>query len=377
VGKYYPPECGGIESHLRLLSEELGKSADVRVLAAQGPYQKHLQESAIEVLRFRPLITFAGAPICPGMVPKIAFSDADVVHLHLPNPGAILAYLASGYRGRLVASWHSDVVRQKTLLGLFAPIQHLFLSLCDAVVVSGQEHLDTSDQLRPWLARCKVIPYGVRVEDFNIIDLAKVRRIRDLFGPRIVITAGRLVYYKGFDHLVRAMRDIDATLLIVGDGPNYSQLEQLACDTGVRSRVVFAGRVEDVRPYYHAADVFVLPSVARSEAFGIVQLEAMACGKPVVNTRLPTAVPGVSLDGLTGFTVPPGDPGSLAIALNRLLNDQQLRSAFGAAARKRVEAVFDASRMAASMMNLYTELLSGVDALSPAPPSIRRLSLSN
>ncbi len=376
VGKYYPPERGGIESHLQLLSEELGKWADVRVLAVQGAHRNHLRQSEVEVLRLRPLVTLAGAPICPGMIPKIAFSHADVVHLHLPNPGAVLAYLASGHRGHLVASWHSDVVRQKALMRLFAPILYFFLSLCDALVVSGTEHLESSDQLRPWKDRCKVIPYGIRVEDFDVVNVAMVRRIRELFGPRIVMTAGRLVYYKGFDHLVSAMREVDATLIIVGDGPNYSQLEQLAWDMGVRSRVVFAGRIEDVRPYYHAADVFVLPSVARSEAFGIVQLEAMACRKPVVNTSLPTAVPGVSLDGVTGLTVPPGESRCLAVALNRLFKDHELRSSLAAAARKRVEVLFDASQMARSMMNLYTELLpSGFHALTPAARPVRRLRL--
>jgi len=366
VGKYYPPEYGGIESHLQLLAEELSKWVDVRVLAAMGAHGRLSQKPDTEVFRFRPIITLAGAPICPGMVPKIAFSDADVVHVHLPNPGAVLAYLASGHRGRLVASWHSDVVRQKKLLGLYAPIQYLFLSLCDAVVVGAKEHLESSDQLGRWADRCRVIPYGIRVNDFDAPDYPTVKRIRAVFGPRIVMTAGRLVYYKGFEHLIRAMRQVDATLIIVGDGPDYPQLEQLAWDLGVRSRVVFAGRVEDVKPYYYAADVFVLPSVARSEAFGIVQLEAMACRKPVVNTSLQTAVPSVSLDGVTGLTVPPADAGALATALKRLLKDHELRFKFGEAARKRVEAGFDASKMAESTMNLYAELMSnGLLATAP------------
>jgi rhamnosyl/mannosyltransferase len=174
------------------------------------------------------------------------------------------------------------------------------------------------------------------------------------------------------------MREVDATLVIVGDGPNYRELEQLAWDLGVRSRVAFVGRVEDVRPYYHAADIFVLPSVARSEAFGIVQLEAMACGRPVVNTNLPTAVPNVSLNGITGFTVPPRDSHALAVALNRLLKDSELRAAFGAAGRKRVEAEFSAAQMTESVMNLYGELLSGaVPGLLPVQHAVRRWSLSS
>jgi glycosyltransferase involved in cell wall biosynthesis len=368
VGKYYPPEVGGIESHLQILAEELSNWIDIKVLVAAGDMWAVSSDSTPNVFRCRPVLNLAGTPICPGMIPKIAFSRADIVHVHLPNPGAVLACLASGFRGCLVASWHSDVVRQKKLLRLFTPFLHLFLSLCGAIVIGSRKHLESSDQLSRWAGRCRVIPYGIRVSEFDKVDEAMVKRVRGIFGPRIVLTAGRLVYYKGFNHLVRAMRRVDATLLIVGEGPNYSALEQLAWDAGVRSRVVFTGSVQDIRPYYHAADVFVLPSVARSEAFGIVQLEAMACRKPVINTSLPTAVPDVSLDGITGFTVPPADPDALATALNRLLNDQELRCIFGDAARRRVETVFSANKMRESMMNLYTELLtSRVRVLAPAP----------
>jgi glycosyltransferase involved in cell wall biosynthesis len=378
VGKYYPPDRGGIESHLQLLSEELRKWAEVRILVARNSWEMTPQNARPDVLRLRPAITLAGAPICPSMVAKIARSCADLVHLHLPNPGAMLAYLASGRRGRLVASWHSDVVRQKALMNVFAPIQSLFLSLCDAIVIANREHLDSSDQLDRWGDRCKVIPYGIRAGDFDSADQKMVRRIRDLLGPRIVMTAGRLVYYKGFEHLIRAMTEVDATLVIVGDGPDYSNLEALAWEMGVRSRVVFVGRVEDVKPYYHAANVFVLPSVARSEAFGIVQLEAMACRTPVINTSLATAVPKVSLDGVTGFTVPPGDHKTLALAINRLLSDKELHARFAEAARARVESEFNASSMSESMIDLYAGLLSNGSRLPLfAPRPTREFSLSN
>jgi len=287
------------------------------------------------------------------MIREIASSDADLIHVHLPNPGAVLAVLASRYRGRLVATWHSDVVRQKQLLRILWPFLRTFLSLCDAIVVSSREYLDSSTQLQPWTERCHVIPYGIRVDHFDTVDEEVVGALRERHGARIVLAAGRLVYYKGFEYLVRAIRYVDATLMIVGDGPEHSHLQSIAREAGVQSRVVLVGHVEDIRPYYHAADVFVLPSVARSEAFGIVQLEAMACRKPIVNTNIPTAVPGVSLDGVSGFTVPPADPVALAKALNRLLNDNELRASFGNRARQRVERLFAVENMADSTAALY------------------------
>ena len=370
VGKYYPPEVGGIESHLKSLSEHLSKSIDVQVLVALAGQGTGSISSAPKVSRAWSLLTVAGAPICPGMVPRIAFSRADIVHVHLPNPGAVLACLASGFRGCLVATWHSDVVRQKKLARLFAPFLRLFLSSCNAIIIATKEYLESSQQLATWVDRCRVIPYGISVADFDIVDHAAVERIKRSASSPMVLAAGRLVYYKGIDYLLRAMREVDATLVIAGDGPDYRRLEQLAWEMGIRWRVVFAGKVDDLRPYYHAADVFVLPSIARSESFGIVQLEAMACRTPVVNTRIPTGVPRVSVNGITGFTVAPADSEALTSALRRLLTDTDLRLTFGEAARKRVETTYSADAMANRVTELYSDLLSrktGLRALSPRP----------
>ena len=140
--------------------------------------------------------------------------------------------------------------------------------------------------------RCFVVPYGISVTDLRFRDDTAVRAIRDRFGPRIVLSTGRLVYYKGLESLIRAMNSVNGNLLIAGDGPMRQKLEaEASANAIIRSRVTLLGHVEDVRPYYHACEVFVLPSIARSEAFGIVQLEAMACGKPVINTRLWSGVP--------------------------------------------------------------------------------------
>jgi rhamnosyl/mannosyltransferase len=161
-------------------------------------------------------------------------------------------------------------------------------------------------------------------------------------------------------HLIDAMRSIDGHLLIVGEGHLREELEKQARAQQVSAKISFLGEVHnhDIVPYYHAADVFALASIARSEAFGIVQLEAMACGKPVVNTNLDSGVPCVSLAGQTGLTVPPGDSAALAGAINKLLDDAELRNAYGLAARARVEREFDQDVMLDRMVGLYSQLLS-------------------
>ncbi|MGH7880616.1 MAG: glycosyltransferase, partial [Candidatus Binataceae bacterium] len=175
----------------------------------------------------------------------------------------------------------------------------------------------------------------------------------------IVLGVGRLVYYKGFEHLIRAMARVAGHLLIVGEGPRHLQLERAARVAGVGARVSFLGDLsrDELIATYHAADVFVLPAVARSEAFGIVQLEAMACGRPVVNTRVASGVPFVSIDSETGITVEPGAPEALSAALNLLLDDPELRARYGAAGAQRVRDHFDLATMLDRTLALYRQIL--------------------
>jgi rhamnosyl/mannosyltransferase len=359
VGKFYAPHVGGIETHLETLCRGLSESMDVRVLVANdlGGDEETVADG-VNVSRHAIRFSLAGAPVCPSMVRKIRQANADIVHVHVPNPAGILAVMASGYRGRLVTSWHSDTIRQRRLAKIFAPIQRRYLSNCDAIIAASPNYVESSLDLANFKDRCRVIPYGIEVEEIRRPDMAAVKQIRERYPGPLLLTVGRLVYYKGFEYVVRAMKRIAATLLIVGDGPLRASLERLAAAEGVANRVVFVGQAGDVTPYYHACDVFVLASIARSEAFGIVQLEAMACGKPVVNTRLKSGVPFASLDEVTGLTVDPGNVEALEIAVNRLLADSELRARFGEAAKKRVDVEFSSSSMLSRTRELYEELLA-------------------
>jgi glycosyltransferase involved in cell wall biosynthesis len=358
VGKFYPPHMGGIETHLQALCGELCKLADVRVtVASDNRTGSEELLDGVRVTRVPTQFTLAAAPICAGMVANIRDSGADIVHIHLPNPTAVLAYLASKHRGHLIASYHSDTVRQRFLGAAFEPFLHAALRRSSAIVAASAEYQRTSPVLARYQDRCHVIPYGIAVDQFQNFDPAAVARIRKQYGERLVLAVGRLVYYKGFEYLVRAMTQVNGNLLIVGDGPLRGKLGDLTTQLGLGDKVHFAGNVPgDLTPYYHAADLFALPSVARSEAFGIVQIEAMAAGKPVVNTQLASGVPYVSLDQLTGLTVPPADPNALAAALNRLLDHADLRQSLGQAARSRARQEFSLETMTSRMMALYEKV---------------------
>jgi len=363
VGKFYPPYAGGIETHLEELCAQLRNFADVEVIVANTSRRNITEQiSGIKVHRAGTVAHFANVPISPGMVAAIRRSNADIVHIHWPNPMAVLAYLASGHTGRLVLTYHSDIVKQRAVALPFRPIFNLFMTRCRAVIATSPNYVETSPVLRRYRQLCHVIPYGISTERLATPDPAAVADLRRKYGPRIVVAVGRLVYYKGFEYLVRAMRSVNGRALIIGDGPLDEKLRSLAASCGVADRVVFTGEKsgKDLAPYFHAADVFALPSIARSEAFGIVQLEAMACGKPVVNTSLDSGVPFVSLDGVTGLTVPPAEPESLAMAINQLLDDDNLRSRYGEAGRRRVAQEFGLEKMVHRTCELYGQILESI-----------------
>jgi glycosyltransferase involved in cell wall biosynthesis len=366
VGKFYPPHMGGIETHLHALCSEISHEVSVRVLVANDSrIQREEIVDGVPVTRLARLFSVSTAPICPQMARKIRTSGADLVHIHLPNPAALLAYFASGHRGRLVLTWHSDIVRMTMITRAIAPVEHRALRRADACIATSRRYLETSPILRQHRERCHVIPYGIRSERFRRRDSDAVARIRARFGSRILLAVGRLIYYKGFEFLVRAMREVDAHLLLVGEGPLRDTLEDEVRSLGLSDRVTFLGEIQNeaLSPYYQAADIFVLPSVARSEAFGIVQLEAMACGVPVINTLLDSGVPFVSIDGITGVTVPPAEPKSLAAAINLLLSNPVLRAQYGAAAARRVGEEFTLDRMTRRTLEVYGQAFtSGMEA---------------
>jgi rhamnosyl/mannosyltransferase len=360
IGKFYPPYAGGIETHLEELCTQLQHFADVQVVVSNtGSNSITEKVSGITVHRARTVTHFANVPISPGMVSAIRRSPADIVHVHWPNPMAVLAYLASGHRGRLVLTYHSDIVKQKLVALPFRPIFDVFMKRCKAVIATSPNYVETSSVLRQFPQLCHVIPYGIAADRLTCRDRAAVDGLRRQYGPRTVLAVGRLVYYKGFEYLIRAMQEVNGRALIVGDGPLRESLRSLAVSCGVADRVTFIGEKsgKDLVPYFHAADLFVLPSIARSEAFGIVQLEAMACGKAVVNTTLDSGVPFVSLDGVTGLSVPPSDSRALAGAFNRLLNNNDLRSQYGEAGRRRVSQDFRLDTMVLRTWEVYRQVL--------------------
>ncbi|MBI5231031.1 MAG: glycosyltransferase [Coriobacteriales bacterium] len=371
INKYYPPHLGGVEFVMRDMAEGLveHEGAEVRAIVSNGDSSR-VEETinGVDVLRLPRAFEYASTPIAWSM-PKAIAEDArrtpppDVMHLHFPYPWGELSWMRARPDVPTIVTYHSDIVRQKVELAAYKPILNAFLDRVDLIVVSSPNMAEHSEFVRPHAEKVRVVDFGIHTERYEATPatVARAAELKAEHGGRpIVLFVGRLVYYKGADVLMRAFADIPgADLVMIGRGPLDSELRAIAVANDTIERVRFMGPQpdEELAAWYHAADVFVLPSVARSEAFGLVQIEAHASGTPVVSTDLTTGVPYANLNGVTGLTVPVGDRQALAEAIRKLLDDDELRTRLGHQAKERATTEFTIPRMAAGYMEAYRDAI--------------------
>jgi len=367
-GRYADADFGGLERYVLELARVLRTEAHfTNIVAARGAAPD--LEVVGDTVYARPLGSLAGVPVCPTM-PFHAYRlnrriHFDIVHLQFPaDPAAHLATLILPRTVKRVITWHSDIVRQKRLLMFYRPFLLHLLKTADAIIIPTPAHRTSSEHLSEIEdhGQFHVVPYGFDLSRFRHRPEA-AEAIRKRHAGRFLIFAlGRHVYYKGYEYLIRALPLVpEAGLVLGGRGPLTESLMGLAQDLGVRERIEFTGRIaeRDLPSYYHACDVFCLPSVEQSEAFGIVQLEAMACGKPVLCCELNNGVTWVNQDGVTGLVVPPADPAALAGALKRLVTDTELRQRLGEQGRQRASREFTVEAMVRGTLSVYRTVLAG------------------
>ena len=362
LGKFYPVG-GGVE---KVMVDLMGG------LSARGMYCDMLCAgvglSGISRINSRSKLIcvdswckLAATMIAPGMISQLRriCQEYDIIHVHHPDPMACLALYLSGYKGRVVLHWHSDIAKQRFLLQLYRPLQHWLLKRADVVVGTSPVYMQESPHLAHWQHKVCCLPIGIEPVS---PDKEAVEEIRSRYGGRhIIFSLGRLVPYKGYRYLIEAARYLgeDYVVLIGGTGPLRDELQELIRHWGVTDRVKLLGRIseEDLPAYYGACSLFCLSSVQKTEAFGIVQIEAMSCGKPVVATRIPqSGVAWVNSDEESGLNVEPGDARALASALRRICEDEELGHRLSAGARERFQRLFHIDRMIDETINLYNQL---------------------
>jgi glycosyltransferase involved in cell wall biosynthesis len=371
TNKAYAPLIGGIETTLTILAEGLSKVEGIEneVLVCNNLRSFRSVRRTINGVAVTYVPSWgsiASLPISPSYPLSLAAMKGDILHIHEPFPLADLAILS--FPGILknfshvLISWYGEIVRQRWALPLYGPMIHKVLRKVEKILVSAPGLIDVSDYLPPYRDRCEVIPLGLNLEwtESAGTRVDRVNQIRRECGTPLILFVGRLVYYKGLSYLVEAMSMVrDATLVIIGSGPLRGRLLADIARFGLEERIrVFPHVPEDeLHAFYEACDMLVLPSTERSESFGLVQVEAMACGKPAVSTRIGTGVPFVNLDGVTGLTVPPRDSVALAEALEKLVADPDLRVSYGKNAKERAFREFSARQMIDRTKKVYEKLM--------------------
>jgi len=359
LGKYYPPYRGGIETVVEQLCRGLVRQGVQVTAVVSNDGSDTVDENlfGVRVLRLGRSALINSQPLNGSLVSTLRELKCDVLHFHTPNPVGALAVLAARPRQPLVVTHHSDIVRQRILGPLANAAQALLYRRAAALVAATPRHIEYSPVLRRFEQKCCVIHFPIDAGPY----IEAPARWDDQLplewqAEPLALFVGRLVYYKGLDVLLDALKSTDgARLAIVGVGPLHDELLHRVRALGLASRVAFLGALPDerLRSLYKCARFLVLPSTAPSEAFGMVQLEAMAAATPVISTNLRSGVPYVNQHERTGLVVPPGDHLALAAAMKTLLEDASYAKALGEAARQRVLAEFQVDRVIAAHIQLY------------------------
>jgi rhamnosyl/mannosyltransferase len=354
--KDYYPVLGGIENHVCMLAEaqaSLGHDVTVLVTSLDGRTREERLNS-VRVIYAARLANISSAPLSTAWARLLERERPDIAHLHFPYPPGEIANLFFGHATRTVLTYHSDIVRQKYLRLAYAPFMSHVLTRVDAIIATSPNYIASSAILSRWKSKTVVIPLGIDPGPFLTAPAEQP-------GSNTLLFVGRLRYYKGLNYLLDALPSLPETrLIIVGTGQMERAWRDQADRLGLSGRVEWRGDVPDadLPACYAAASVFVLPASERSEAFGTVQLEAMASARPVVSCDVGTGVGWVNRDEMTGLVVPPRDPAVLSQALARLLADKVLREKMGTAGRQRVLEEFTLDKMVGRVMDLYSRLLS-------------------
>lgn len=365
LGKFYPI-LGGVEKVMYDLMLGLSASqiyCDMLCASAENTPAGETQINSYAKLIVVPSkVKLAATMLAPTMISKLRkiAHQYDIIHIHHPDPMATLALYLSGFRGKVVLHWHSDIYKQKKLLKLYKPLQDWLIKKADLIVGTTPVYVDESPFLQKFKHKLDYIPIGVEPIQ---AEQSKVDYIRAQHkGKFLIYSLGRLVSYKGYEYLVKAAQYLDDRhkIIIGGKGPLKEELENLIDELHVRNKVELVGFLsdEDSRAYFKACDLFALSSTTKNEAFAIVQIEAMSCSKPVISAEIKgSGVSWVNKDGVSGIVIPTCDEHALAHAIQTLSSNSEQYTQLTETSYQRYNELFTRERMVVKCLQLYNNIL--------------------
>lgn len=361
---YHPDSMGGIEQVIFQLAEGCaasGVESQVLYLSARGAARdekvgNHLTHRSKLDLH----VASTGFSLSALKDFKELAAKADIIHYHFPWPFMDLVHFLTGVRKPTVVSYHSDVIKQQTLLKLYQPLMNRFLGSVDRIVVSSPDYAASSPVLTRFPSKLAVIPFGLDPATYPTPSPECLSRWHAQFPGKFFLFVGALRYYKGLNYLLDAAKVNGLPVVIIGSGHLEAELKAYARQLDV-SNVHFVGGLpdEDKAALLSLCHGFVFPSHLRSESFGMSLLEAAMYGKPMISCDIGSGMSYINIAGKTGLAIPPRDAPALAKAMQTLWDDEPKAATMGAAARQRFDQVFTAQRMAQSYVELYHDVLRG------------------
>lgn len=337
LSKYYHPYRGGIEKVIKELSEAaVHQGHQVTVICSSETSQKIIEDvNGVQVVRLPQWATVFSQPLTPSIFWELKnyFAQADVIHLHAPNPLFEVASLTIPFTAPLIVTFHCEVMKSRWLNRFYEPVSKAILEKADRILVATPLHIEYSFWLKDYKHKCEVIPFGIepKYESKSPQLNDSVQVLKEKYG-RYFLFVGRMVTYKGVNFLIEAMQDVSLNLVLIGKGPFLESWKVLSREMGLEKRIHFVGPVEsdeEFAAYLHGCEALVLPSINEAEAFGLVLLEAMSCKKPAITTDLNSGVKFVNVHGKTGLEVQRRDSQMLGHAMNQLANNDILRTRLG------------------------------------------------
>ncbi|KGE14161.1 glycosyltransferase [Sphingobacterium deserti] len=365
LGKFYPIR-GGVEKvmyDLMLGLSETGVHCDMLCASTEDHAAGTIKINEFANLFVVPTqLSLAATKLAPAMISRLRniAKQYDIIHVHHPDPMACLALFLSGYKGKVLLHWHSDILKQKVLLKAYAPLQRWLIKRADRILGTTPKYVSESPFLQKVQHKTGYIPIGVEPLQ---PEAALVEKIQKRYpGKKIIFSLGRLVSYKGYEYLIKAALKLsdDYCVVIGGKGPLQQSLEALIVERGLQQKVFLVGYIpdEEIPAYFAAANQFCLPSILKTEAFAIVQIEAMSCGRPVVSTDIPgSGVSWVNQDGESGLIAPIEDANALAEKILQIGEDDERYQRLAAGAKNRYNTCFTRVEMVKVCLGYYQEVL--------------------
>lgn len=343
VNKLYYPWIGGVETFTRQIAEGLAvdKKNEVSILCCQakGRTKKEVIGD-VTILRAGSWGIVSSMPISFSFFYffKKMIKEADVLDLQHPFPLAFLAVCLFRPKMKIVVHYHSDIVRQKVGAFLLRPIIKYVLRRAATIIVSNPNMVVSSDVLAEFADKCRVVHFGVDLKEIEVLrDESMIDENKKKYG-KFILFVGRLNYYKGLNYLLHALKTVDINLVVVGEGKEKNNLLKLISYLDIGQKVFIVDNLprKDLINLHFASELFVLPSIYKSETFGMVLLDAMACGKPVVTTEIGTGTSYVNVNNVTGLVVPPRNIVALNKAVEDILKNNEKNNYFSNQAKKRI-----------------------------------------